>query len=382
VRAAAALLLAWSVLAGLALSIQGGSDGLRLFNPPAFAALERRFEPLRILMGRLLVRDSRGTFRARIAFPERAADPEEPVLSSGSKDSHDVLSSRQAGPGLFTLELRPAVGPPQSTRPLPFEPGRFYDLAFELDHVRRVLVGRVDGREAFRLDARVGPAAPNRIEFGRGPRGRGAVYLGRFSGTIVPEPMIWAGRPGLESLPPLSPLPAVHTDSPQEKPTDPAPGLLWIPGGKEGAYVHTGTEWRWIPRAYVDRVRVRRTVDFARLPAGAIEPLVSSGDKEAAEAVYVRHMGGERAGLGLARWRGAWELGPAGEAFAARPGSPKSLDLVLDRVAGDVVVRLDDREVLRTKVEIAPIDRALVAVGRSPEGIPLGRGTFAGRLSP
>jgi hypothetical protein len=382
VRTAAVLLLAWSVLAGIALSIQGGSDGLRLFNPAAFAALERRFEPLRILLGRLLVQDSRGVFRVRMAFPERAATPEEPVLSSGTKDVHDVLSSKQAGPGLFTFELRPASGPPQATRPLPFEPGRFYDLAFELDHVRRVLVGRVDGREAFRLDARLGPVRPNRIEYGRGPRGHGATYLGRFSGTIIPEPMIRAGRPGLESLPALSPLPAVQTDSAREEPSDPVPGLLWIPAGKEGAYLCTGAEWRWIPRAFVDRVRVRRHVDFVPLPAGAIEPLLSSGDREAADAVYLRRLGGERAAVGLARWRGAWELGAAGEPFPARPGHPVDLDVLLDRASGDVVVRLDGREVLRSRADLAPIDRGLLAVGRSPEGLTLGRGDFAGRLSP
>jgi hypothetical protein len=194
--------------------------------------------------------------------------------------------------------------------------------------------------------------------------------------------MLWAGRPGLESLPPLAPLPAVHTDSAGEKPNDPVPGLLWIPAGKEGAYVYTGSEWRWIPRAFVDRVRVERSVDFAPLPAGAIEPLVSSGDREAADAVYVRHLGGDRAAVGLARWRGAWELGTAGEPFAVRPGHPLALGVVLDRARGDVTGRLDGRAVLRSHAELAPIDRGLIAVGRSPEGLTLGQGVFAGRLSP
>ncbi len=334
VRGAAALALAWSVLAGIALSVQGGSDGLRLFNPSAFAALERRFEPLRILVGRVFVRDSRGVFRVRMAFPERAAAPEEPVLSSGTKDVHDVLSSKQAGPGLFTFELRPSSGPPQATRPLSFEPGRFYDMSFELDHLRRVLIGRVDGREAFRLEARVGPVLPNRIEYGRGPRGHGALFLGRFSGTILPEPMIWAGRPGLASLPAVAPLPAVYTDSAVEKPVSAVPGLLWVPAGREGAYLYSGADWRWIPRAFVDRVRVHRSVEFVPLPAGAIEPLVSSGDREAADAVYVRRLGGERAAVGLARWRGAWELGPPGDPFPARAGHASAVTIVLDRAGG------------------------------------------------
>jgi hypothetical protein len=382
VRATALALAAWSVLAGAALSIQGGSDGLRLFNPTAFAALERRFEPLRILLGRLFVRDGRGTFRMRIAFPERAAAPEEPVLSSGTKDVHDVLSSKQAGPGLFAFELRPASGPPQATRPLPFEPGRFYDVALELDHVRRVVVGRIGGRETFRLDARIGPVVPNRIEYGRGPRGHGAVFLGRFSGTIIPEPMIWAGRPGLESLPPLAARPAILTESARDSPADPAAGMLWVPVGREGAYVHTGSEWRWIPRSFVDRVRLRAAIEFAALPAGAVEPLLSTGDRNGADAVYVRGLGGDRAAVGLARWRGSWDLGKAGEPFAARAGREGALDVVLDRPAGDVVVELDGREVLRARADLVPIDRGLVAVGKSPEGLTLGRGVFAGRLAP
>jgi hypothetical protein len=381
VRVAAFALVAWSVLAGFAMSLQGGSDGLRVFNPPAFAALERRFEPLHIALGRVFVRDSRGTFRARIAFPERAAYPEEPLLSSGTPDAHDVLWSRQSGPGLFELVLRPATGSPNATAPLPFAPGRFYDVVLELDHLRRILVGRVDGREAFRLEASVGPAPPNRIEFGRGPRGHGAVSLGRFSGTIIPEAMIWAGRPGLESLPTIAALPAVYTGSSRNEPDSPVPGLLWVPSGKDGAYLHTGKEWRWIPRAFVDRARLRTTIDFVPLPAGTVEPLVSSGDRDGADAVYVRGVGGDRVAVGLARWRGAWEMGPVGTPFSVRAGRSSELDLLLDRPAGDVVVALDGREVLRTRADLVPIDRALISAARSPEGLLLGRGVFSGRLA-
>jgi hypothetical protein len=382
VRAGAAVLVAWSVLAGFAMSLQGGSDGLRVFNPAAFAALERRFEPLRVLLGRVFVRDNRGTFRFRIAFPERAAEEEEPVLTSGSTDVHDVLAAKQVGPGLFQLVLRPASGPPQATSPLPFIPGRFYDVAVELDHVRRALVGRVDGRPAFRLEGRLGTVHPNLIEYGRGARGHGAISIGRFSGTIMPEQMMWAGRPGLESLPPLSSLPAVHTESALEMPASPTPGLLWIPAGKEGSYLYAGTEWRWIPRTFVDRVSVRRKADFAPLGAGAVEPLVSSGDKEAADAIYVRRLGADRAAAGLARWRGAWELGPTGPPFPMPAGRPRDLFVVLDRANGDVMLEIDGKEVLRTRADLAPIDRSLIALGRSPEGLTLGRGDFAGRLSP
>lgn len=381
-RASVLIVFAWALLAGFALSLQGTTDGLRAYNPVLFAALERHFEPLRVAVGRLLVRDSRGVSRMRIAFPERAAAEKEPVLSSGTKDVNDVLWSKQAGPGLFAFELRPVSGPPLVTRPLAFAPGRFYDFEVELDHVRRLLRARVDGREVFSLDARVGTAHPNRTVYGRGPRGRGAIDLGHFSGTIIPEPMTWAGRPGLESLPSLAPLPAVYTDAVDEKPVSPAPGLLWIPAGKEGAYLFAGAEWRWIPRAFVDRVGVDRSVTFAVQPVGAVEPLVASGRPEGADAVYVRHMGSGRAALGLARWRGAWELGSPGVPFSLDPGRARPLRVVLDRAAASVTAQVEGREVLRTQADLAPLDRALIAVGRSPEGLTLGRGTFAGRLEP
>ena len=339
-------------------------------------------------VGRLLVRDGRGVSRMRIAFPERAAAESEPVLSSGDKDRNDVLWARQAGPGLFRSSFGRRVGPPQLTPPLAFVPGRFYDFDVEIDHVRRLLRARVDGREAFSLAARVGPVHRNLIVHGRGPRGRGATDLGRFSGTIIPEAMIFAGPPGLESLPPLLPLPAVHTETPDEKPVAPGPGLLWIPAGKEGAYLFVGPEWRWIPRAYVDRAGVENRVTFAVLPAGTVEPVLVSGRPGAADAVYLRHLGAGRVALGLARSRaqpsasprGAWELGSTGLPLALEPGRARALRVVLDRAAGEVTAHLDDREVLRVRADLAPLDRALITLGRSPEGLSLGRGTFAGRL--
>ncbi len=381
-RAASVLGLAWSVLAGTALSLHGDVDGLRLQNPGVFAALERRFEPLRIALGRLLVRDDHAVFRMRIALPERAAAEREPVFTSGTGDRSDVLWSRQAGPGLFAFELQPVQGPVQTSRPLPLTPGRFYDLELELDYVKRFLRARIDGQEAFRFEARVGTVHARRRSYGRGPRGRGATFLGRFSGTIIPEPMLWAGRPGLESLPSLAPLPAVLTDTAQEddRPPSPPPGLLWIPVPKEGAYLWTGAEWRWIPRVYVDRVRVDRSIAFAVLPPGTVEPLVVSGDSDGADAVFVRHLGGGRAAPGLAHWRGAWKLDPPGDSFPVAPERTRRLDIVLDRAGGAVSVRLDGRDAFRGSADLAPIDRSLVVVGRSPEGLILGRGLFAGRI--
>jgi hypothetical protein len=380
-RLAAFVVLAWSVLAGFALSVQGGSDGLRQWNAPAFARLQRPFEPLRIALGRLLVRDARGVFRMRIAFPERAAADDEPVLSSGTRDASDVLVAKQAGPGLFALELRPASGPPQSTRPLAFDPGRFYDLELELDHVGRFVRGRLDGLEAFAFAARIGTVHPNRIAYGRGPRGHGALSLGRFSGTIVPEAMLWAGPPGLESLPPISTLPALYTDSAEERPAA-GDGQLWIPAGKEGAYERVGAQWRWIPRVFVDRVRADRTIEPVAQPAEAVEPILSSGDADGADLVCLRHLGGGRASFAYARWRGHLEMRASGEPFAVRTGRPSELSVLFDRPAGDVVVRLDGREALHARADLLAIDRARLAVGRGPEGVAIGKGAFAGRLGP
>jgi hypothetical protein len=167
-----------------------------------------------------------------------------------------------------------------------------------------------------------------------------------------------------------------------EKPASPVPGLLWIPAGREGSYLYSGAEWRWIPRTFVDRVRVRRTVEFGSRPAGTVEPLVSSGDEAAADVIYGRRLGADRAAVGLARWRGSWDLGPTGEPFTAAAGRPRDVSVVLDRASGDVGVEVEGKEVLRTRADLAPIDRSLIVLGRSPEGLTLGRGDFAGRFSP
>src|SRR5262249_60233808 len=100
------------------------------------------------------------------------------------------------------------------------------DRAVALHVAGRAVGGRRDGREAFSFAARIGRVHPNRIAYGRGPRGHGAEPQGRFSGTIVPEAMLLAGPPGLESLPPLARLPAIYTEAAQEPPASPAARVL------------------------------------------------------------------------------------------------------------------------------------------------------------
>ncbi|PYQ24241.1 MAG: hypothetical protein DMF79_02185 [Acidobacteria bacterium] len=380
VRAAAFLVLGWSALAGVALSFSGNMDVLRLHNPALFAALAGRFEPLRVALGRLLASDQRALVRMRVAFPERLVGEAEPLLSSGDKEAHDVLWVRQLGPGTFAFDLAPVAGPRLSTRPLPLEPGRFYDFAVELDHVRRTVAVRVDGAEAFAFSARIGPVHRNRIWVSRGPKGSGAVSLGRFSGTIVTDTMMLAGRPGLESLPRIEALPALYTESAQAAPAGAVPGQLWAPAGKDGAYLFTGTEWRWVPRYFLDRVQVDRRVTFGNAPPGSTEPLLTWGAGQRLDAVYVRPVGPGRVAFGLARWSGAWELGVPGSPVATR--ALQDVRVTVDRVAGQVTVALGGREALRARADLAPILRSAILVGQSPPALSLGRGAFSGRIEP
>jgi hypothetical protein len=123
-------------------------------------------------------------------------------------------------------------------------------------------------------------------------------------------------------------------------------------------------------------------VAFSDLPSGSVEPLLVSGDETAANGVFARHLGGSRVALGLAAWREAWQTGPTGPAVDALPGRPQALSVTLDRPAGSVLVLLGGREVLRARVELAPILRARLAVGESPAGKTLGRASFAGQMLP
>lgn len=378
----ALVLLVWSCGAGMALSLHGDTDAFRLQNPQGFAALERRFEPLRIGLGRAFVPEGRGRFRMRVAFPERLAGETDPLLSSGTVEAHDVLRVAQRGPGVFACVLEPVTGPRQESAAIPIEPGRFYDVDVDLDHVGRTVVVTIDGREACAFRARVGPVHRNRLWYSRGPRGRGAASLGRFAGSILPEPMLWAGRPGLESLPPIAPLGAIHTDAKDDGPAAPAVGQLWIPATTRGAYLWTGAMWRWIPRSYVDRLRVERRVNLGERAADEVEPVVVTGEEDQADAVYVRRLPGGRVAFGLARWRGSWSLGPAGAPVAWRPGESRTLSAVIDRVEGLVRVDLDGHVVLEAPSDLAPLDRERITVGRTPEGMALGAGALAATIEP
>lgn len=382
--------LAWSCVVSLCLSFTGASDGLRRDNPALFARLERRFEPLRIALGRVLDPDGRTVVRLRAAFAERLATEREPLLSSGTVTAHDMLWVRQEGAGRFAFTLETVSGETQASDPCPLEPGRFYDVEVELDRVARRVVLRLDRAEVARFPARLGPVRADTVWLGRGPRGKGAPDRGRFSGTLISQAMLWASAPGLESLPPISAAPALLTEATEEPPRGAAAGQLWIPASRDGAYLFVGPTatkgsgdagWRWIPRHFVDRVQVERVVEFAARPPGTVEPVLVSGDEEGADGVYLRHQGPGLLAFGLARWRSGWHLEEPGPSLPFRPDLPRRLSVLLDHAGRRTRVLLDGQAALEANSDLGPIERTQLHLGKSPPGMSLGP-AFAGRIRP
>jgi hypothetical protein len=366
----------WSGLLAVALSLSGSTDALRRRNPDLWATLERRAEPLRVGLGRLLDRDGRLVVSFRAAFPEQTAAAEEPLLSWGDVEESDVLWVEQRGPGVFAFSLdaasarEAATRPRQWTRGLLFQPGHFYDLDFDLDRVRRRVRARVDGESAFEIEGRLVPLHPHRLWLGRGPRGHGAVRLGHFSGTLIPEAMQIAGPPGLDTLPPIASFPAILTETKKSPPAPGDPGRLWVVAGARGAYISTQTRWRWIPRRFVERVRLERRLRLGGRTRGTRQPILFSGDESGADAVVIRHLGGRRVAFGLARWSDGWRFDTEGPALSV-PEGPGTVTVVLDRPARRVSVVLEGQEVLRTSADLRPLDPSLLRVGSLPRGMAL-----------
>jgi len=366
---------AWSWLLAITLSLSGSSHFLQRHNPGLWSSLERRAEPVRVALGRLLDPDDRVVARLRAAFPESVSAAEEPLLSWGRVDAHDVLWTKRHGPGVFSFRLdtadaraRRVPGPPPSA-PLSFEPGRFYDLAVDLDRVRRRVSVRVDKEPAFELDGRLVPVHPNRVWIARGPRGHGAEALGHFSGTLLSEAMITANPPGLESLPPIAPLPALVTERREEHPSSAARGQLHVIAGRRGAYLFTGDSWRWIPTDFVDRVRLDRLIRPPESSSAPAEPLLVSGDVSGADAVIVRPRGGGRVAFALARWQDGWSILAEGPAVHVGAAHPASVSVVLDRVAHEVTVELARRRVLDASVDLLPLECDRIRLGSAPPGL-------------
>jgi hypothetical protein len=185
-----------------------------------------------------------------------------------------------------------------------------------------------------------------------------------FSGSLVPEAMLQAGPPGLESLPPVADAPAIVFDDADPAPGPAGPGQLRVRAATSGAEVFTGTGWRWIPRAFVDAVRATRPVE----PGSAgWSPLLVSGGLEGADGVFARREGG-RLVLRLARWDGAWRTRSEGVADGARPGAVASV--ALDRAAGVATAGVDGRTVLSATAELLPLALPRLRLGALPPGLP------------
>jgi hypothetical protein len=183
--------------------------------------------------------------------------------------------------------------------------------------------------------------------------------------------MTVAGPPGLESLPPLVPLPALYTSG-ADAPAGAVTGQLWVSALKPGAAVFTGGGWRWIPRCFLDRLEARRRIAFAAAKPGTIEPILSWGDGRAFDSVFVRHVGGGRVAFGLAQSRGSWSFGARGQGDALAPGAAAHLVVIrLDRVADLVRVEVDGREVFSARADLAPIGEAWTRLGAGPRERPL-----------
>jgi hypothetical protein len=361
------LVFGWSLLVALALGVTGESDDLRRTNPALYASLERRFEPLRIALGRVFDPDGRATVRARVALPERLAAAEEPLVSWGTLDAYDVLWIASSAPGEWELRLdtaaeRGTAGGAVSRAELRAAPGPFREIEIDIDRVRRRVRLRVDGGPALEMGGRLVGVQRNRIWLGRGPRGHDAPELRPFSGTLVPEAMWLAGPAGLESLPPVAAVPALLFGPDETPPERGETGQLRVKAGTAGADIFTDGGWRWIPRAFVDRVQASRRL--APGPAGAWEPLVVCAGAGEADGVFVRRAGGGRLAFRLARWTGSWRTHAESRAVPTAGGGLATA--TFDRPARLATVSLEGREVLRAEVDLLPLALPRITTGAVP----------------
>jgi hypothetical protein len=371
----AACAVSW--LLAVTLSLSGGYDELRRWNPGLWTRLEQASEPIHVAVGRLLERDGRLVVSLRAAFPERPVSAEEAFLSWGHIRDYDVLWVKRVGPGVFSFRLDTARARAERSAAVPaspalsFEPGVFYDMQVDLDRVRRRVSVSVNGGPGFTLAGRLVPVDLNRLWTARGPRGHGATPVARFSGALISQALLDASPPGLLSLPPLSSLPALLTEVGEGHPSGAAKGQLHVVAGRRGAYLFTGDAWRWIPQDYLERVRLVRALRQDSSAALAREPLLVSGDASAADAVLALPRGGGRLAFVLARFRDGWSVlaeGPPIDPLAVRPAT---VTVVLDRVAREVTVDVASRRVLSAETELLPLEGSQLSIGSMPAGLDL-----------
>jgi len=370
--------IAWAILLSSALSLTGYGGPQGGGAPRTGSRLQRFLEPLGAAAGRLFPHDARATVRMRIAFPERPAAEREPLLSSGPAEAPDLLFVEQVGPGRMVFGFQHGTEAERLAPAVRIRPGAFHDLEVDLDRSGKHVIVRLDGREVATFSGPLGPVRRDWIWPGRGPKGGDGAW-GRFSGGIVTEFQLQASPPGLDALPEIGLLPAIHTET-RASPPEPSRGQLWITSQGDGAYLFDGAAWRWISRTAFDRVRIDRRVVFDAFPREP-EALVVSGDTARADVVCLVPAGGRRVAVGFDRWRGAWDHGPRSGPLTLEPGKPYALEVTLDRPAGLVVARIDGGEILRASADLAPLRRGDLRVGSAPAGLP-GLGPFTGRILP
>jgi hypothetical protein len=357
--------MAWAAVAALALSLTGYEDSLRRANPGLFHRIEQRFEPLRVRLGRVFLRDARSVVRFRMALPERPSAELEPLVSSGSPASQDVLYLRTLGPGLVSFVLVEGNEAQRETAPTPLRTGHFYAVAVDLDRVLRHVTVRIDERAPLRIAAELRPVVAGQVWLGRGAKGKDARDLGRFSGALVSEVMDWARPEGAAPLPDIAALPALWSEAATPPDTAP-PGQLWASAARDGALLGDGAGWRWIARHSFDRIVVEQLLRAPSIAIGLDEPLLSSGDAAQADVVSVRKADPGHLSFAYGRWPGA--VASRGKSIAVSPG-PIWMTIVLDRAEGRVSVTLGERSVLDAKADLLPIERAGLFVGRLPKGL-------------
>jgi hypothetical protein len=353
----------WAAFAALALSLTGYEYGLQRTNPALFGRIQQSFEPWRVGMGRVFLRDARATVRFRMALPDRPSTDVEPLVSSGSPAGQDVLYVRTLGPGLVSFVLGSPVPAEHASAPVLLETGHFYAVEVDLDRVRRHVRVRIDDHEPIRIAGDLGPVVAGQVWLGRGAKGKGAPDLGRFSGALVSEVMEWARAAGAAPLPDIAPVPTLWGRD-EAPPAGGNPGQLWASAVRDGSFLHDGLQWGWVARHFFDRLRVEQRLN---LPEGKDDaPVLAWGEPSATDVIAVRAVDSGRFAFSYGRWPQVRAVnGPA----IRIPGGPADIAVVLDRPAGRVQVVVAGQTALEASAALAPIERDRIHLGRFPKGL-------------
>ncbi len=113
------------------------------------------------------------------------------------------------------------------------------------------------------------------------------------------------------------------------------------------------------------RATVRMRIAFAQRPADDLEPLLASGTSEVQDVLFARRAASDHYCFVLRLADGS-EVSSG--VVNVRPGQLQRLRVELDRIAGLVVVTLDDREVARLAARLQPLEPTRLLPGRGARG--------------